>query len=106
MMMSLSFVLAALLHHLIVLDELVIFLPCRFCVCTRLGGDTLQELRSAFALADMERLGGLSPHISPFAAVADVGNLMTRAGFALPTGMRAVRVCECDAMRLFACACS
>lgn len=50
-----------------------------------LGGDTLQELRSAFALADMERLGGLSPHTSPFAYIADVGNLLTRAGFALPT---------------------
>lgn len=102
-MVSLSLVLAALSHHLIVLDDLVIFLLCRFCFCTRLGGDTLQELRSAFALADMERLGGLSPHISPFAAVADVGNLMTRAGFALPTGMCAVLVQVClfeyDAMR-------
>jgi NADH dehydrogenase [ubiquinone] 1 alpha subcomplex assembly factor 5 len=54
-------------------------------IASMLGGDTLQELRSAFALADMERLGGLSSHTSPFAGVADVGNLMTRAGFALPT---------------------
>lgn len=29
-----------------------------------LGGKTLQELRSAFAIADQERTGGVSPHIS------------------------------------------
>lgn len=36
-------------------------------------------------LADMERLGGLSSHISPFAHLSDVGDLLQRTGFALPT---------------------
>lgn len=29
------------------------------------GGDTLFELRTALQLAEMEREGGISPHISP-----------------------------------------
>jgi NADH dehydrogenase [ubiquinone] 1 alpha subcomplex assembly factor 5 len=50
-----------------------------------LGGSTLQELRSAFALAEDERYGGLSPHISPLTTVRDVGSLLQRAGFNLLT---------------------
>lgn len=42
--------------------------------------------RSAFILADQERLGGISPHISPFMNVADAGNLLQGAGFSLCTG--------------------
>lgn len=33
------------------------------------GGETLYELRSALQLAEIERKGGLSPHISPFTQV-------------------------------------
>lgn len=33
------------------------------------GGDTLFELRSALQLAELERKGGLSAHISPFVQV-------------------------------------
>eukprot|EP00475_Leptophrys_vorax_P023421 TRINITY_DN32063_c0_g1_i2.p1 TRINITY_DN32063_c0_g1~~TRINITY_DN32063_c0_g1_i2.p1 ORF type:complete len:214 (-),score=55.02 TRINITY_DN32063_c0_g1_i2:716-1357(-) len=50
-----------------------------------LGGTTLQELRSAFALVEEERFGGLSPHISPMTTVRDVGSLLQRAGFNLLT---------------------
>lgn len=50
-----------------------------------LGGDTLHELRSAFVLAEQEREGGVSPHVSPFAGIRDVGNVLTRAGFKIPT---------------------
>ncbi|KIW77729.1 hypothetical protein Z517_07562 [Fonsecaea pedrosoi CBS 271.37] len=49
------------------------------------GGDTLYELRSSLQLADLERHGGVSPHISPLADVRDVGNLLGRAGFKLLT---------------------
>lgn len=49
------------------------------------GGDTLYELRSSLQLAELERLGGISPHISPFTEVRDVGSLLTRAGFTLLT---------------------
>lgn len=49
------------------------------------GGDTLYELRSSLQLAELERRGGLSPHISPFTEIRDVGNLLTRAGFCMLT---------------------
>ena len=50
-----------------------------------LGGDTLQEMRSAFVLADLERRGGVAQRMSPLATVADCGALLQAAGFALPT---------------------
>lgn len=31
------------------------------------GGDTLYELRTAFQLAELDRQGGISPHVSPMA---------------------------------------
>lgn len=49
-----------------------------------LGGDTLFELRSVLAEAEIELEGGLSPRVSPFAEVRDLGALLQRAGFALP----------------------
>lgn len=49
------------------------------------GGDTLYELRSSLQLAELERRGGISPHISPFTEVRDIGSLLTRAGFTMLT---------------------
>lgn len=49
-----------------------------------LGGQTLFELRDALSTAEIELEGGLSPRLSPFAEVRDAGNLLGRAGFALP----------------------
>ncbi|CAM8936263.1 unnamed protein product [Rhodiola kirilowii] len=49
------------------------------------GGETLKELRIACTVAQMEREGGISPRISPLAQVRDAGNLLTRAGFNLPS---------------------
>jgi SAM-dependent methyltransferase len=48
------------------------------------GGDSLTELRSAFAAAESEIEGGISPRVAPFADVREAGNLLQRAGFALP----------------------
>jgi SAM-dependent methyltransferase len=48
------------------------------------GGDTLTELRQAFATAEAEIEGGISPHIAPFADLRELGALLQRAGFALP----------------------
>jgi SAM-dependent methyltransferase len=48
------------------------------------GGDSLTELRQAFAAAEAETEGGASPHVSPFADVREMGALLQRAGFALP----------------------
>ncbi|KAG8236642.1 hypothetical protein J437_LFUL016334 [Ladona fulva] len=49
------------------------------------GGETLYELRSSLQLADLERRGGLAPHISPFIDVRDIGGLLNRAGFTMLT---------------------
>lgn len=49
-----------------------------------LGGETLTELRQAMSEAEIECEGGLSPRVSPFADLRDMGALMQRAGFALP----------------------
>eukprot|EP00887_Chlorella_sp_A99_P004594 scaffold4.g4594.t1 len=65
-------------------------------VLERLGGgragiesvaylDTSQELRIACTVAQQEREGGVSARVSPLARVRDAGNLLTRAGLALPT---------------------
>jgi SAM-dependent methyltransferase len=49
-----------------------------------LGGASLQELRDSFAAAEIQTLGGISPRVSPFADVRDLGGLLQRGGFALP----------------------
>jgi SAM-dependent methyltransferase len=49
-----------------------------------IGGDTLNELRQAFATAEAEIENGVSPRVAPFADVRDLGSLLQRAGFALP----------------------
>lgn len=48
------------------------------------GGATLQELRAAMAEAEIEIEGGLSPRVAPMAEIRDLGNLLQRAGLALP----------------------
>jgi SAM-dependent methyltransferase len=49
-----------------------------------LGGETLTELRQAFAEAETEKEGGVSPRVAPFPDLRDLGALLQRAGFALP----------------------
>jgi SAM-dependent methyltransferase len=49
-----------------------------------IGGESLTELRQAFAQAESEIEGGLSPRVAPFADLRDLGGLLQRAGFALP----------------------
>jgi SAM-dependent methyltransferase len=53
-------------------------------VAALLGGDTLTELRQAFAEAEAEMEDGISPRVAPFADLRDLGSLLQRAGFALP----------------------
>lgn len=48
------------------------------------GGETLIELREALGEAEIEHEGGLSPRVSPFTDLRDMGGLLQRAGFALP----------------------
>jgi SAM-dependent methyltransferase len=49
-----------------------------------IGGESLVELREAFAQAESEIEGGVSPRVAPFADLRDLGALLQRAGFALP----------------------
>jgi SAM-dependent methyltransferase len=49
-----------------------------------IGGESLAELRAAFAEAEAEIEGGVSPRVAPFADLRDLGALLQRAGFALP----------------------
>ena len=49
------------------------------------GETTLEELRIAFTLAESERCGGISPHVNPFITIIEMGNLLTRCEFTLPT---------------------
>jgi SAM-dependent methyltransferase len=49
-----------------------------------IGGESLTELREAFATAEAEIEGGASPRVAPFADLRDLGDLLQRAGFALP----------------------
>src|SRR5580692_4918360 len=49
-----------------------------------LGGGTLTELRQAFAAAESDVEGGVSPRVAPFADLRNLGALLQRAGFALP----------------------
>ena len=58
--------------------------PDGLLLAAMLGGDTLIELRQAFAAAEAECEGGVSPRVAPFADLRDVGALLQRAGFALP----------------------
>lgn len=54
-------------------------------IAAMLGGDTLFELRTSLQLSDLERRGGVSPHVSPLADVRDIGGLLGKAGFKLLT---------------------
>lgn len=58
--------------------------PDGLLLAATVGGDTLTELRQAFAAAEAELEGGLSPRVAPSADLRDLGALLQRAGFALP----------------------
>ena len=48
------------------------------------GAETLRELRHVLAETEVATSGGLSPRVAPFIEVREAGNLLGRAGFALP----------------------
>ncbi|HRK41981.1 MAG TPA: SAM-dependent methyltransferase [Gemmobacter sp.] len=49
-----------------------------------LGGQTLHELRTCLAEAEVAVTGGLSPRILPMGEIRDLGGLVQRAGLNLP----------------------
>lgn len=60
------------------LKEDGLFLACMF------GGETLYELRHVMQTVELEMYGGASPRVAPFADKPQMGDLLQRAGFALP----------------------
>lgn len=58
--------------------------PDGLLLAVMIGGDSLTELRQAFAAAEAECEGGVSPRVAPFADLRDIGSLLQRAGLALP----------------------
>lgn len=62
-----------------------LLVPDGMFMASMLGGDTLFELRTALQLAELERLGGVSPRVSPLADVRDMGGLLQKAKFNLLT---------------------
>jgi len=67
------------------------------------GGQTLVELRSSLAEAESRLAGGLAPRVLPMAELRDLGDLLPRAGFALPVAdVAPLRVSYADTFALFA----
>ena len=65
------------------------------------GAGTLAELREAWATAEAEQEGGVSPRVAPFAELRDAGALLQRAGFALPMAdLDTITVSYADAFAL------
>lgn len=58
--------------------------PDGLLLATTFGGVTLAELRAALTAAEVEATGGLSPRMAPMGEIRDWGNLLGRAGLALP----------------------
>ena len=55
-----------------------------FFMATLLGEHTLHQLRESLMTAETELEGGVSPRVSPYATVQDIGGLLQRAGFTMP----------------------
>lgn len=48
------------------------------------GAESLRELRQVLAETEIALSGGITPRVAPFVEVREAGNLLARAGFALP----------------------
>lgn len=53
-------------------------------IASLFGGETLYELRQIMTEIDIQMHNGASPHIFPFADKPQMGDLLHRAGYALP----------------------
>ncbi|NXN68402.1 NDUF5 hydroxylase, partial [Himantopus himantopus] len=79
---SLRYALIVYLHFIFLVKDIhQVLKPDGVFIGAMFGGDTLYELRCSLQLAELEREGGFSPHVSPFTAVSDLGHLLSRAGF-------------------------
>jgi len=76
--------------------------PDGLMIAVLFGENTLQSLRSALYNAETNIMGGVSPRITPFANIRDLGACLQRAGFALPVAdIDSVAVSYKSLMRLF-----
>lgn len=66
-------------------DVLRVLKPDGLFIAAVPGGETLEELRQAITVADLERRGGVTPRVSPMMHMADAGALLQGAGFSLIT---------------------
>ena len=75
--------------------------PDGLLLATMFGGETLRELRGSLLTAEMNLEGGASPRVSPFVDLRDAGDLLQRAGFALPVAdVRTLTVSYSDPLKL------
>jgi SAM-dependent methyltransferase len=58
--------------------------PDGMLIAVLFGAGTLAELRAALAEGEVAETGGLSPRVAPMGEVRDLGDLLPRAGLALP----------------------
>jgi len=63
------------------------------------GGRTLAELRATLAEWEVATLGGLSPRVAPMTDIRDAGQLLQRAGFALPVADSVVQTVAYGSLR-------
>ena len=49
------------------------------------GPDSFYELRTCLSLGELEREGGVSPNVINFQHLPEIGNLLSKTGFNLPT---------------------
>ena len=70
--------------------------PDGLMIAALFGGQTLNELRTAFAEAEARIEGGISPRVVPMGEIRDLGGLLQRAGFALPVADSVTLTVEYD----------
>lgn len=76
--------------------------PDGLLIATLFGGQSLHELRSSLAEAEVQVTGGLSPRVAPMGEIRDLGGLLQRAGLALPVADgTTLTVTYADATALF-----
>ena len=75
--------------------------PDGLLIAALFGGQTLAELRTCLAEAEVEISGGLSPRVAPMGEIRDLGGLLQRAGFAMPVAdSRRINVTYASAISL------
>ncbi|MGF1445548.1 MAG: class I SAM-dependent methyltransferase [Pikeienuella sp.] len=85
--------------HLLQLRRALV--PDGLAIAVLLAGQTLAGLRAAFASAEAEILGGLTPRVAPMGELRELGGLLQRAGFAMPVAdAERVRVSYADPLAL------